>query len=255
METMNPGNRTRWVGGIVLIALGVLFLVTQVTGIRLGDLTAVVIMAGICVTFLAVYLTNRANWWALIPAYVFAAIAGIITLDMLRVGQVFGVDFTAIFVLSAIALPFIVVYALNRRNWWALIPAYVMLAIIGIIVLDQSWITRGMSDDLVGAFVMFAIALPFLFVYLRNTENWWALIPGGIMLTIGLGLAISAFQYVIPAALILGGLFLIVRQMSRSSAPAVGMPEAPKTGPAADHGPEQFEAVGTRETGPSADHE
>ena len=63
----------------------------------------------------------------------------------------------AFYVLIAIALPFLGVYYRNRALWWALIPAYVMLAVVGVIALAEM---AGASDNLVTAYVMFAIAVP-----------------------------------------------------------------------------------------------
>jgi hypothetical protein len=35
-----------------------------------------------------------------------------------------------------------------------------------------------------GAVFLFAIALPFFIVYFRSSENWWAIIPAGVMTTL-----------------------------------------------------------------------
>jgi hypothetical protein len=95
-----------------------------------------------------------------------------------------------------------------------LIPAYVLFA-VGLMV---GLIGLGVLDDLlIPAYVMFAIAIPFFVVYARDTKQWWALIPAGIMTVIGLSFLIAeaAIQYVVPAALVIIGVWILVRQFTR----------------------------------------
>jgi hypothetical protein len=97
-----------------------------------------------------------------------------------------------------------------------------------------------LSELLVPAYVMFAIAIPFFAVYARDPKQWWPLIPGGIMAVIGLAFLVAeaAVQYVGPAVLVLVGVWILVRQFSRKElaapdAPAPPSPEAdePPSGP------------------------
>jgi hypothetical protein len=71
-----------------------------------------------------------------------------------------------------------------------------------------------LRDTLVPSYVMFAIAIPFLAIAANDSTRRWALIPGGVMAVIGLSLlaAGDAFQYLLPVALILAGVFVVARQ-------------------------------------------
>jgi hypothetical protein len=174
----------------------------------------------------------------LIPAYVLWAIAGLvalITLNVLRDESI------ATYVLTAIALPFLVAFLRDRRQWGALIPAYVLLAVgvmVGLIGAEV------LNDLLIPAYVMFAIAIPFFVVYARNPGQWWPLIPAGIMAVIGLSFLIAeaAVQYIGPVVMILAGAWILVRMFARGEpADIVGQPapDAPApTGPEADEPPE-----------------
>jgi hypothetical protein len=198
-----------FVWGSLLILLGVALLVEQMADPGPWVWVGVLFSAGL-IPFI-VYLTDRTDWGFLIPAYVFWAVAGLValvTLDIL-VG-----DFVALYVLSAVALPFLVVFVRNRTNWWALIPAYVLLCVGAMVVL----IVQGILNDfLIPAYVMFAVALPFFMVYLWNTKQWWALIPGGITAVIGLSFLIveSVAQVIVPIVLILVGAGILLRQVGR----------------------------------------
>ncbi len=224
-----------WLWGLVLIILGAVFLLNQ-TVLRMGEIVWMTIMAGISLSFLAVYLSNRRQRWALIPAYVFGAIGGL----LLLAGVGFRNDWIALYVLAAIAAPFYAVYLRNREQWWALIPAYVMTVIAGLVVLDGVF-----GGEMVASTIMFAIAGPFVFVFLRNPKNWWALIPAGIMGLIGLGLLASAFAYLVPAALIVLGVYLMVRYLA--GRPAGGTPPAPAAPP---EGVVEFEPIGRHRPDP-----
>jgi hypothetical protein len=187
---MNSDNHTSgarssaYTWGIVLIALGVLFLLGQMT-----------------------------PWFGnLIGAGIFVAM---------------GIGFYAL-------------YQRNDSHWGLLIPSYVMFALAGLVVID----TLPIRGDLGGAYVMFAIAAPFFYVYFRDRSKWWALIPGGIMAALGVGILLSDFAYVFPAALIVAGIYLLVRQFGGRGA------AQPQTGPAADKPVKSFEPI----SGPEADH-
>ena len=207
-------NKHSLVWGSLLIFFGVVGLVEVYTDLTAWAWVAILAAAGLGI--FGIYLTERSEWGLLIPAYVMgtiAALVALIELDVLRD------DFIATFVLTVIALPFLVGFLRNREQWGLLIPAYVLLA-VGVMV----WLLeRGvLTDLLVPAYVMFAIAIPFFVVYGRNPHQWWALIPGGIMAVIGLSFLIAEAMagYAVPAVLILAGIWLLVRQFTHRETPA-----------------------------------
>ena len=213
---MQSRNRSL-VWGILLILFGAALLIEVYVDLTAWMWVAILAVGGAAVY--GVYLMDRSQRALLIPAYVMWVVAlmvALITLNVLRDEAI------ATYVLASIALPFVVVYAQDRQKWWALIPAYVMLA-VGVMV----WlIGLGVLDDLlIPAYVMFAIAIPFFVVYIRNRDEWWPLIPGGIMGVIGLAflLAEGAVAYIGPIALVAAGAWIILRQFRAKEPPA---PEA-----------------------------
>jgi len=188
----------------LLIALVMLW--TEILG--MGDeFIAMIIMPGFAIPFLYVYLRNKERWWVLIPAYVFLLIGLIITLDE---GFGMGEEVIGPGILVGFGLPFLYVYFHNRKNWWALIPSYVMLAIGLMVGLLNFHLLRGLA---IPAYIMLAVAIPFFFVYIRNQEKSWALIPGGITALIGSGFLLGTDfgKYFTPAIMVLGGIWLLVR--------------------------------------------
>jgi len=272
-RAMQASTAATWIVGVALIAAGALFLLNQF--VILPNLIWSAALVGVGVLFAVVFLTDSSRWWALIPAYIFAATGLFLFVEPILRGS-----WDAIYWLVAVALPFITIYLLDRRRWWALIPTYVLVVTAAFLFVEpllpgdlaavywmaavgtpflvvwatdprKRWwaliptyvfgMTAGFlfiepilsrtSGELIGAFWTFAIALPFLVVYLTNPrERWWALIPGGIMAIIGAGLLISVAQFVLPAVLIVGGLILLARQFmgrgqNRTATPMSG-PEA-----------------------------
>jgi hypothetical protein len=187
------------VWGIILILAGGLFLAQNLGYLdELPLNTWVIIFAGLSLLFFVTYFINGVQAWGwLFPAFIFAGLT--VTMALTSVGV--ESDLLGVPVLIGVALPFVAVFALNRReNWWALIPAWVLTMIALLIP-----ITTQVSGDLVGVFVMLAIGLPFLVVYLVNRNNWWALIPAGVMLLIAIIILIStqaSGQFVAPLILL-----------------------------------------------------
>ncbi|MBE9473025.1 MAG: hypothetical protein IMY75_13100, partial [Chloroflexi bacterium] len=171
MKTQSMRQGIVW-GGL-LILLGAVLLVEAFTDLSAWAWVAMLAAGGLGA--FGVYLTDRSEWALLIPAYVLWAVAGLVTLIELNILQD---PFIATYVLTAIALPFLVVFLRNRDQWWALIPAYVLL-IVGVMVgLTE---LNVLPDDFVATYVLTAIALPFLVVFLRNRDQWWALIPAYVL--------------------------------------------------------------------------
>ena len=89
----------------------------------------------------------------------------------------------------------------NRDYWWAAIPGMTLLGLGGI---------AGMSIVKLdvyfgGAVFLGAVGVGFWLVYLRTRENWWAVIPGGVLLTLAL---IAGLNDVMPR-METGGLFFL----------------------------------------------
>lgn len=84
--------------------------------------------------------------------------------------------------LAGIGLVFYYVSKQQPQNWWALIPSYIFFFVAGIITISSM---RFIPGEFIGSFIMFGVGFPFLYVYMRDHEHWWALIPAYIMAAIG----------------------------------------------------------------------
>jgi hypothetical protein len=111
-------------------------------------------------------------------------------------------------------LVFLVVFITNTDEWWALIPGFILIG-IGINTFMGQWI--GTQDGRIsGAIFLGFVGLPFFLIYIFHRRHWWAIIPGGVLLTLAvlsliedkvaleggvffLGLALTfALVYVLP---------------------------------------------------------
>lgn len=99
---------------------------------------------------------------------------------------------------------FFYVFLRDHAQWWAIIPGGALIGIMLMIALDQ--LAPNLSGDWGGAVFMACLGLAFWAVYLVAREHWWAIIPGGAMLTIALVVALSASGL---AGIESGGAFLL----------------------------------------------
>lgn len=206
-------SRLFW--GLVLVLGGVLLLLDS-TGIFNGDALFWTIVIGVAgILFLWVYFSNRDHWWSLIPGIILLAVSATIGLTTFLPG--FGEsNFVGTIILGGIALSFLFVYLANRANWWAIIPAGVMATIA--IVATLSPFTTGTAS---GGIFFLGLGITFaLIAVLPNSIGpmRWALIPAGILGIFGIILLIAAVQYlnfIWPAAVLLAGIYLIIRSLIR----------------------------------------
>jgi hypothetical protein len=88
------------------------------------------------------------------------------------------------------SLAFLFIFATApRANWWAAIPGFILLGLTGTIALDQ--LAPAATGEWGGALFLGGIALAFWAIYLVNREQWWAVIPGGVLLTLALVAGLS----------------------------------------------------------------
>ena len=176
----------------------------------------------VAASFLWAYLMKHETW-AIIGIYVGVAIAFFIFFvtqignnggNFLNAGEDVWVPSMA---LILVALPFFWTWLVDRSRWAFLIPAYILLAIIPILLMGND---ESAQEYLVPAYVMFAIGLPFLIGYL-NMPEWQLLVPGGILMLAALlflglnyGLQTTFLTIGVPVVAILVGLFLLWRAMN-----------------------------------------
>jgi hypothetical protein len=95
-------------------------------------------------------------------------------------GSAIGMLWALIFALCGTA--FLRVYTIDHTRWWALIPGCTLVGLGVLVGLDQFDLVG--ADSLGGALFLGAISLGFWLVYLTSPARWWAIIPGGTLLTL-----------------------------------------------------------------------
>jgi len=204
-------SRILW--GSLLILAGILFLLQNIFAFQFGDIFWTIILGLAGLFFLSVFISNRAQWWSLIPGVTLLSIALMILLSTLfpEVGELLSGSI----VLGGIGLSFLLIYLTNREHWWTIIPAGVLLT-LALVVGLESLISE---SDFISIFFV-GLGITFAVVAILPTAEGkmrWAWIPAGILVL--MGLLFSAFTgdlvaYLWPAALIVAGLYLIFRTFS-----------------------------------------
>jgi hypothetical protein len=158
-------------------------------------------------------------------AYVGAAILIVIGLIAL-VANLGGSSYVYQSIPLVIGVAFLLAYSLTRQYGF-LVPGGILTGV------GAGVLTSSLSDPAAGgAYVVLAIGLGFLLIFAvdvlvsRATSRWWPVIPGGLMLLIGTGIASDSegvtrqLQVWSPVLLIaLGVLILLARVRERGHTP------------------------------------
>lgn len=105
----------------------------------------------------------------------------------------------------AAGLTFGYTFVESRHNWWAAIPGMTLLSIGTLIGIDAVFPRLG--DLIGGSIVLGGLALSFWIIYFTTRfEQWWAIIPGGVLLSLAVGLAAEPIieADIFPAIFMLG---------------------------------------------------
>jgi hypothetical protein len=206
--------RGRLVWGVALIASGAFFLAQQFGWFGPLQVPFWAVAFGLLgLIFLASFITDRRQWWGLIPGCTLLGLA----LVMVNSENHFisGEQAGGLF-LFCIGLPFLLIYLIDRRMWWALIPGGV-LSILAVI----AFVSSVVPGQIVAAIFFFGLAAVFAALRLvmrRSPWMGWATWVAIILAAIGALLLVTgpvATAVVGPVILIGLGLILLARAYAR----------------------------------------
>ncbi len=204
-------NNWRLFLGGLLVLVGIAALFDSLNIIPFGGLLwgALFVLGG--VAFIVYLLQNRQAWWAIIPGVVLIGLGVVILLSSLfpnLQGAVGGFIFFA-----AISLAFILVYVMNNRFWWAIIPAGVMASLALTVLVEGLTRFDGGGVLLLGMAITFA-SLTVLPGMTGNRQ--WPLIPAGVLFVVSMFALFDKFNLtnlIWAVILIAAGSFLVVRSL------------------------------------------
>jgi hypothetical protein len=195
--------------GLFFLAVGIAALFSNLGYLPLEKYLWPGLLAGGGLIFIFVFLTSKSNWWAAIPGCILMAIGLTSALPWIAPGLESRMGGPV--VLAGISLGFWLVYLRTPGNWWAIIPAGVMLT-----VASMTLISTASGLETAGIFFI-GLGLTFALVALlpgASLRMGWPWIPAGILLLMGFLFISSASKLaslVLPGAMILGGLVMVFR--------------------------------------------
>jgi len=206
-------SRLLW--GLLLVVGGILLLLDTFGVFKGSALFWTIVSAAAGVLFLSFYVTNRPHWWALLPGVIFLTLALTIGLEAFLPGFS-DTSLAGPIILGGIGLSFLLVYIAERANWWAIIPAGVMATLAIVAVLDAT--TSGAAT---GGVFFLGLGITFALVAVLpsgDVQMRWPWIPAGVLGLMGILILLAAenlINYIWPSVLILAGLFMVGRALTR----------------------------------------
>ncbi len=190
--------------GAALVLGGILMLLEQI-GILKGasDIFWAILLAFGAAVFLYWFASDRSRWWAAIPGFTLAGMAGsALLLDRLGWG---GLAF-----MGGMGLGFWAVYFANHKRWWAIIPGGVLITIGFTSALTEVY---NLADT--GGVFFVGLGLTFLLVAMLANHKW-AYIPAAVLLLLGFLFGTpftGVFQFIWIGVLLAAGLVLVVTSL------------------------------------------
>ena len=86
-------------------------------------------------------------------------------------------------------LGFLAWFLFDFARWWRVLPGFTLLSVGGLLLAQWRGVALG---DWKSALVILGIGLGFWVILLVKKENWWALIPAGVLTVVGILLGLEA---------------------------------------------------------------
>lgn len=208
---MTVKNNWRILLGVLLVIVGVAAFLDSLSIIPFSGLLWGSLFALGGVAFIVYFLQNRRVWWAIIPGTVLTGLGFLILISSIFPNFPDEIGGTIFFL--SISIAFLIVYLMNKKAWWAIIPAGVMASLSATILVDELTRFDGGGVLLIG--IAFTFALLTVLPGLEGNRQW-PLIPAGILFVVGLFAFFQDFNVsgLVWAVLLIGfGAFLIVRSL------------------------------------------
>lgn len=201
--------KSRILWGALLVLFGVLVLLENIGLVAIGEIAVALLFSLGGLFFIGLFFESRERWWLLIPGIILLSIAAIIFSSQFF--PEFADNWSGLIILGGIGLSFLVVYFVDREQWWAIIPAGVMITLGVVAGLGDTFGIDG------GAIFFLGLALTFACLALlpiKDGKLRWAWIPAGLLLLMSVIVFSQVrpwFPYFWPVALIIIGGYLILR--------------------------------------------
>lgn len=204
--------------GLLLILMGVMFGLEQLGIIDITARDVIFTAAYIigAVALFAAFFGDRTRWWAALAGFILAglAIGNLLELFAPSLGnRISGPLFLAV-----MGLGFVIVYFIDRRMWWSIIPGGVLLSLATVAFLDG---VRNLPFDPAGV-LFIGMGLTFLLLALVRDGGrrlGWGVYPGVPLLLFGLFLSLGGediWPKLWPLMLIGFGAWLLISTMRKN---------------------------------------
>jgi hypothetical protein len=158
-------------------------------------------------------LKNNNTIWG----FLLIALGGFFLLQVTGIfGILTGLFWSVAFAAAGAVFLYVFLTGLHTR-WWAAIPAFTLLGLAATVFYGR--FAPPFLADLGGAVFLGSIGVGFLAIFFTNRTLWWALIPGGALLSVAAVAAVTAagIDFLNPGSVLFIGLgltFAVVGLMS-----------------------------------------
>ncbi len=199
-------SRNWWalIPGSVMVFLALTVLLVDRVG---GEWVGALFLLMIALAFFVVYWSKPTRMWALLVAYIAAALA---IAPAMASARSLAAYYGGVFLFLA-ALPFLFVYFCSRDAWWPIIPASALIALALITVAAiAGWLNDASSGGLAGTVILVALAVAFAMIWLRHRKPWAKTVTI-VLSALALASALLVAQLAIlwPIAIILVGIYVL----------------------------------------------
>jgi hypothetical protein len=196
--------------GVLFLIIGGLILLQNIKIFSgdVGSIVFILIYGILSIYMLLTYSRRKSQWWWLILGIFLLGLA------LSNLSEIIPSlkSYSSVIAVFFAGISFLIIYLIDRLNWWALIPGSVITSLSVIRYLEVS------APEIQTNGIMFlGLGIAFLILFLvpiRNIRMNWPLIPAVILFAIGATLSLNQdlnlISFIGPALLLLGGILVLI---------------------------------------------